>query len=241
MSTDNRERLRRTPLRALSFNDMGKYLNSAHAFDPIASRQLRYFLPRLLELCTANAWPHASTEATFRKLKPAGFPGAWPPAEVELVRSFFEAVLDGCLAGEGMDGAENLLAAFANAGDSIERYLELWDADRSESASRALADVITRCRLGRDFFSATTTIGTTASPRDPAISFWSGSHGRRRASGWRLHSSTQRTTRPPRFSPLPTRCFGPHDRPAFAARRASVPNPPPDRRRAREGASTPRR
>lgn len=142
VTSQERERLTKIPLRELSFEDMFAYLNSAHGFDAIAAHQLKYFLPRFLELCIPEVWPYMTTERTFTKLKSAGFPEAFLTVEAEVVRSFFRALFDACLAGRRTEGAEDLLAAFANAGDSIGGYLERWNADRSESASRAIAEVI---------------------------------------------------------------------------------------------------
>ena len=145
MSPEMARSIATTPRARLSATQIGEYLNSAHdAGDPVAIGQLRWLLPRMLECCVTGPWPYSMTEYTFAKLGSAGL-ATWPQAERAAVRQVFIGLLAEALAATragGGDRPEHLVEAFVRGGEPIGPYLEHWDADRSEAATVALAELI---------------------------------------------------------------------------------------------------
>lgn len=143
MTIDMKASIEQMPRQRLTPEQISEYLNSAHeASGTLASQQLRWLLPRLLECCAEGPWPYWNTAYTFRKLKEAGLPD-WPEPERLAVREVFLGLLAASLA--GMPGGNEpgaLLETFVRAGEPIGPYLELWEDDRSEPASLALAEFI---------------------------------------------------------------------------------------------------
>ena len=143
MSEAMKAEIEKTPRERLTREQISEYLNSAHeASGALASQQLRWLLPRLLECCAEGPWPYWNTEYTFRKLNEAGLPD-WPEAERLAVREVFRGLLAASLAGAPPgDEPGALIEAFVRAGEPIGPYIELWEDDRSEPASLALAEFI---------------------------------------------------------------------------------------------------
>lgn len=86
-----------TPLRDIPAPILAEYTNSAHDYDPaFVDRELRYFLPRYLDLIAGYDPPdHMGLDICLRRLGQAGWRARWPKeeAEVELIDRFFEAFL----------------------------------------------------------------------------------------------------------------------------------------------------
>jgi len=147
MSAEMKADIEMTPRERLTAEQISEYLNSAHETNgPLARQQLRWLLPRLLECCAAGPWPNPMTEYTFRRMQEAGLP-TWVEPERAAVREVFRGLLARSLA-SASDGDEPgaLIEAFIRAGEPLEPYLQLWDEDRSEPASVALAGFI-NCHL----------------------------------------------------------------------------------------------
>jgi len=143
MSVAMKAEIEKTSRERLSVEQISEYLNSAHeASGALASQQMRWLLPRLLECCAEGPWPYWNTEHTFTKLNEAGLPD-WPEAERLAVRRVFLGLLAASFGGlPGGDEPGVLIEAFVRAGEPIGPYLELWEGDRSEPASVALAEFI---------------------------------------------------------------------------------------------------
>lgn len=144
MPVEVKAEIEKTPREHLSSEQIGEYLNSAHEpGDPVAAHQLRWLLPRILECCAQGPWPYTMmTEYTFKKFKEAGLP-SWTQPERVAVREVFLGLLSTCLArGSADDDPGALIEAYVRAGEPVGPYLALWDGDRSERASLALAEFI---------------------------------------------------------------------------------------------------
>jgi hypothetical protein len=95
MSEANAHLLIKTPLRDIPSPLLAEYTNSAHDWDdgPVA-RQMRYFLPRYLELIANDDPPDTmGLDICLRRLGQAGWRSKWPDREVALLDRFFEAFL----------------------------------------------------------------------------------------------------------------------------------------------------
>jgi hypothetical protein len=144
MSDEMKAEIEKTPRERLTHEQISEYLNSAHEASAPASQQMRWLLPRLLECCAEGPWPYWNTEYTFRKLNEAGL-ADWPEAERLVVRRVFLGLLSASVAGPAAENEPGaLIEAFIRAGEPVGPYIELWDAERSESASVALAELINR-------------------------------------------------------------------------------------------------
>lgn len=88
--------LQRTPLRTISAKQLAAYTNSAHGWDDEnVARQLRYFLPRYLELIAKDEAPCelGSIDIALRQLAHADWRATWPTAEVNVLDDFFPALM----------------------------------------------------------------------------------------------------------------------------------------------------
>lgn len=142
MTEAQAKRLATVPIPDLPAADIAEYINSAHDMTlPAARDQLKALLPRIVEIAATGAWPSFDTEHAFVKLARAGFPD-WPEAETAAVRGFFLAYLFAILTGERDDDVPAVLAAYANAGDDVGRYLAAIDADESETVTMGLVRMI---------------------------------------------------------------------------------------------------
>jgi hypothetical protein len=96
MTEENEALLVRTPLREISSELLAQYTNSAHDWDDVVVRdQMRYFLPRYLELIAANDAPHHNSclEHCLSRLQDAKWRETWPADEVDVLNRFFPALI----------------------------------------------------------------------------------------------------------------------------------------------------
>lgn len=153
--TDEVEReLVRTPLREISSALLAKYTTSAHSWDNQVARELRYFLPRYFELIGANDAPCSmGTEICLRRLRDADWRASWPPAEVDLIDRYFDALVRGTIErlsvrrwDTGADLAVDfgdILTLIITAGGNLDRALDVWDAGPEIGATAHMAQLRT--------------------------------------------------------------------------------------------------
>lgn len=139
MSEADRHALSTTPLRQITSELLAEYTNSAHGWDDgVIGPQMRYFLPRYLELIAAGDPPDAiGLSACLRRLDEAKWRGTWPAAEVAVLERFFDE-----LVGASVHNLElwewpvgwrlafdfkALLTLIVTAGGDIDRALAVWD------------------------------------------------------------------------------------------------------------------
>jgi hypothetical protein len=165
--TDETERaLTATPLKEIPAELLAEYTNSAHAWnDDTVAREMRYFLPRYLELIAANEPPdHLGLDICLRRLAYADWRHKWPAEEAEAIDRFFAAVVVASLARLelalwpvgwrlGFDLAD-LLTLVACADGDIARVLGAWDAAADPGAALHMAALRGRVHVerGRTYF-----------------------------------------------------------------------------------------
>ncbi len=163
-----------TPLRAIPADLLAEYTNSAHAW----SDEMRYFLPRYLDLIAAGEAPcHSGMEYALSRLSYADWRGTWPEAERRVLEAFFAALLADRLHGPGLEvrvwlwvepndsfydrtSLPEVFALVANAGGDVEPLLGEFDATRGRLPDLHLAAIVNmtamdlaRTRLDRSFSS----------------------------------------------------------------------------------------
>jgi hypothetical protein len=138
MPKEVHDELIRTPLRQVSSAALAEYTSSAHGWDDdkIAS-DMRYFLPRYLELIAADDAPdHMGMDICLRRLAGANWRASWPKAEAEVLERFFDALLlDFCgrlhlvewpVGWLLADEVKDVLTCALTAGADVERLLIAW-------------------------------------------------------------------------------------------------------------------
>lgn len=141
MTPETAAALLSTPLREITSATLAEYTNSAHEWDDsIVSRQMRYFLPRYLELIAAGDPPdQIGLSACLRRIATAHWRQAWPVAEVSVLDRFFDAFAADNLRNTelwdwpvgwrlGFDFS-NVLTLVVTAGGDIDRVLARWDRE----------------------------------------------------------------------------------------------------------------
>lgn len=95
VSEENRAALIRTPLREISSALLSEYTSSAHEWDdgPVA-REMRYLLPRYLELIAWGAIPGFDLDICLSRLSKSGWRSKWPDREIDLLDRFLDALVD---------------------------------------------------------------------------------------------------------------------------------------------------
>jgi hypothetical protein len=165
--TDETERaLIATPLKEIPAELLAEYTNSAHAWDDdTVAREMRYFLPRYMELIAHNDPPdHLGLDICLRRLAYADWHEKWPADEAEAIDRFFEAVVVASLprlelalwpVGWRLDfDLADLLTLVATANGDIARVLSAWDAAADPAAALHMAALRGRVRneLDRIYF-----------------------------------------------------------------------------------------
>ena len=139
MTRETERQLTSTPLREISARLLGEYTNSAHDWnDGQVAREMRYFLPRYMDLMARNDPPDSmGMEISLRRLAPARWRTTWPRAEADLIDRFFDALVRGAL--ERLDvipwereaepkvDMEDILTMIVRAGGDLTRALAVWD------------------------------------------------------------------------------------------------------------------
>lgn len=84
-----------TPLRQIPAALLAEYTNSAHGWDDDdVATEMRYFLPRYLELIAHNDPPdHIGLDICLRRIGRGGWRGKWPAPEEDILDAFFDAFL----------------------------------------------------------------------------------------------------------------------------------------------------
>lgn len=139
MTRETERQLTSTPLREISARLLGEYTNSAHDWnDGQVAREMRYFLPRYMDLMARNDPPDSmGMEICLRRLAPAQWRTTWPRAEADLIDRFFDALVRGAM--ERLDvipwereaepkvDMEDILTMIVRAGGDLTRALAVWD------------------------------------------------------------------------------------------------------------------
>jgi hypothetical protein len=143
--------LSRTPLRQIPPALLAEYTNSAHDWDDtVVARQLRYFLPRYLELIAANDPPDGlGLGVCLRRLGYADWRAKWPAEEGAALDRFFGDLTVASLsrldvsewpAGWRLDfDMREVLTLVVTAGGDLGRVLARWDAAKDPSAAIHMA------------------------------------------------------------------------------------------------------
>jgi hypothetical protein len=95
MTKEAEAELLRLPLRDIPSGLLAEYTSSAHGWDDgkIAG-DMRYFLPRYLELIAADDAPdHMGLDICLRRIAGATWRAAWPKAETDVLERFFDALV----------------------------------------------------------------------------------------------------------------------------------------------------
>lgn len=129
-----------TPLREIPSSLLSEYTNSAHGWDDsLVARDMRYFLPRYLELIAVDDPPDTYGLAIcLRRLGGADWRRKWRPVEVDALDQFFDALLHAQLTRietsqwQGgyalVNDLEDLLSLIISAGGSLDRALAVWSS-----------------------------------------------------------------------------------------------------------------
>lgn len=152
MSKTDEEALLKTPLREIPSALLAEYTNSAHTWDDKVAREMRYFLPRYLELIAAAEPPcNMGLDICLRRLGYANWRASWPKDEVEILNRFFEAFTAEASQITDMvrwpvgylpefDFGDVLTMVITAHGD-LERVLAAWDAAPDPGAALHMADL----------------------------------------------------------------------------------------------------
>jgi len=139
MSLETERELTRTPLREIPAQLLAEYTNSAHDWnDGQVAREMRYFLPRYLELIARNDPPDSmGMEICLRRLEPAAWRTKWPAAEADLLDRFFDALVRGAMErlevipwereADPKAEMEDIMTMIVRAGGDLARVLKVWD------------------------------------------------------------------------------------------------------------------
>lgn len=139
MDEEIEHELVRTPLREIPANVLAEYTNSAHEYDAgQVATELRYFLPRYLELIGAYDPPcHLGLDICLRRVGFAKYQERWPRAEADVLDRFFEAFLRQSLsivqyhqapAGPFLDfDLGDVLTLAITAGCDVDRLIETFE------------------------------------------------------------------------------------------------------------------
>ena len=139
MTLETERQLTATPLREISARLLGEYTNSAHDWnDTQVAREMRYFLPRYMDLMARNDPPDSiGMEICLRRLAYARWRTAWPQAEGDLIERFFDALIGGAMLrldvipwereAEPKVCMEDILTMIVRASGDLARALSVWD------------------------------------------------------------------------------------------------------------------
>lgn len=153
MSVELEAELLRTPLREIPSNLLAEYTNSAHGWDNGTIReQMRYFLPRYLELIAADDVPsHLDLEQCLIRLADANWRATWPDTEVAVLDRFFDALIVARVDDLSMvkwpvgwsltNDVEAVLCLTVLSGGDLNRVLQTWEAAPDPQAAIHMAAV----------------------------------------------------------------------------------------------------
>lgn len=134
------DRLTNVPLRELNRHDTNHFLSETGRF---TRREVRYMLPRVMELLAEGEAPHAAgAECSLSCLASAGYPDDWTETERAVIEAFLAAMLDSCLADPNFWdrlGLDELLCMAANANADVSALLDSLDRADDGTVARAVA------------------------------------------------------------------------------------------------------
>lgn len=146
MTPETAEALAATPLRELRSDTLAEYTNSAHGWDDgIIERQMRYLLPRYLELIASGDPPdQIGLSACLRRIADAHWRQTWPAVEVSVLDRYFDAFAADSLRNLelwewpvgwrlGFDFSKVLTLVVTSGGD-LGRVLDRWDREADPPA-----------------------------------------------------------------------------------------------------------
>ena len=151
MTEETERELIATPLRQISASLLAEYTNSAHGWDDAQiAREMRYFLPRYLELIALHDPPDAmGLDICLRRLGYAQWRLMWPPIETAIIEQFFDGLLVASLArldlahwpaGWRLDfDFTDVLTLAVTAGGDVDRLLTQWDTADAPAAAIHMA------------------------------------------------------------------------------------------------------
>ena len=166
MTKENERALTNTALAEIPASLLAEYTNSAHSWDDgQVACEMRYFLPRYLELIAADDPPDTmGLDTCLRRLGYAAWREMWPAAETEVLDRFFDALMAASVTRLelahwpvgwrlGFDLAD-VLTLVVTAGGDIDRVLGAWDAAADPPAAIHMAALRDKVMLttGRRFF-----------------------------------------------------------------------------------------
>ncbi|MCP2321667.1 hypothetical protein HDA40_000174 [Hamadaea flava] len=112
---------------------------------------LRYFLPRIVEIATMETFNYPELEGLIGRLPRAGWT-SWPQGEQGAVRAYFQAMwTDALFADEPVVDYDAALCAIGNAEDDLTAYLAPWtdNLDRPDLIMALRGFVEYGCRVDR--------------------------------------------------------------------------------------------
>lgn len=151
MTEETERELIKTPLREIPSNLLAEYTNSAHGWDDGAiAREMRYFLPRYLELIAENDPPdNIGLDICMRRIGRGGWRGKWPDDEEALIDRFFDALVAAFLPRLGLElwpvgwrlsfDFAGVLTCIVTGGGNLDRALATWEAAEDPAAAIHMA------------------------------------------------------------------------------------------------------
>ena len=153
------------PLRDIDHYPLADYTYAANregepGFDP---NELRYFLPRMLDLVAQENPPcFSEPEPTLRRLRECKYRETWPAAEVAAVDDFYSALMAERLSAPtrvwttrngdlpSSEDVGDILCMIVIGGGDLARLLGEWDANPDQRATHHLAAQILGLKLSED-------------------------------------------------------------------------------------------
>ena len=134
-----------TPLRQVSRSLLqNAYYESARDYSDQELREMKHFLPRVLELVSDFEFPAHSTEITFTRLD-LDQPARWTAPEVAFLNAFARAFFQKCLRQyplpDGSDLAE-MLVMFGLAHFELGPLLQTWEDTATPASARHLTSLL---------------------------------------------------------------------------------------------------
>jgi hypothetical protein len=166
MSVETKRALLRTPLAEIPAEILAEYTNSAHGWDDRVADEIRYFLPRYLELIAQDDPPDSmGMDICLRRLADVDWRKTWPEREAGVLDRFFDellvaglARLDLALWPAGWRPAHDIgdvLSLAVSAGGDAGRLLSAWDGAADPDATIHMAALRWQVRTNQlgDFWS----------------------------------------------------------------------------------------
>ena len=162
MTEESERALLKTPLRDIPSSLLAEYTNSAHDWnDGPVLKEMRYFLPRYLDLIAVGAPPcNMGLDICLRRLAHAGWRMKWPDREIECLDRFFDALMRQSLdnldlvlwpVGWRLDfRIADVLTCAVSAGADLARVLKAWDEAPDPAASIHMAAAMSDLIFERD-------------------------------------------------------------------------------------------